>query len=179
MDTLTAEQAAAPDFRRALAELLPELRAFARFLAGGRAEADDLVQDALLRGLASQAQFVPGTSLRAWTFTILRNTYYEQHRRRRRETARIQQGAPVEEAAEGAALTQQEAHADLRDLGRALRTLSPTLREALVLVGAQGLSYEEAATVCQVPAGTMKARVSRARAALAATLDPVKGKASR
>ena len=163
MAPIVDEQGAASEFRDALAGLLPELRAFARFLAGNRAEADDLVQDTVLRGLTSASQFVPGSSLRAWSFTILRNTYYEQYRRRRREAAH--QNLPSGEA--GMVGPAQEASADLGDLVRALAGLPPMLREALILVGAQGMAYEEAAEVCNVPVGTMKARVSRARQALA------------
>ena len=98
------EQATDSDLRAALAQLLPELRAFARFLvAGSRAEADDLVQEALLRMLRALDQFEPGTSLRAWAFTVLRNAFHEQHRRRRRETARIEAAPREPEGARGRA----------------------------------------------------------------------------
>jgi RNA polymerase sigma-70 factor (ECF subfamily) len=169
MDMPVGEQAADTDLRAALAGLLPELRAFARFLAGSRAEADDLVQEALLRMLRALDGFEPGSNLRAWAFTVLRNAFHEQHRRRRREAARIE-AAPRDPDAHAPT---QETPARMRDLARGLATLPPALREALVLVGAQGLSYEEAAAVCRVPVGTMKARVSRARRQLASALDPV------
>ena len=142
--------------------LLPDLRGYARFLARDPARADDLVQDALVRALAAIAQFQTGSSMRAWLFTILRNTFFEQARRRRVERAALDRSGSPEEAVRPA----QGGHLDLADLGRVLFTLPPLLREALVLVGAQGLDYAEAAAICAVPVGTMKARVSRARGEL-------------
>jgi RNA polymerase sigma-70 factor (ECF subfamily) len=148
--------------RLELTVLLPELRGYARFLARGRAEADDLVQDALVRALAALPTLQQGTSLRAWVFTILRNTFYEQARRRRRERNALDVAEPPSHGP-----AEQPGRIELDDLGRALFALPPLWREALVLVGAQGVSYEEAAAICGVPAGTIKARVSRARARLA------------
>ena len=153
--------------RKELIGLLPELRAFARFLVRQRAEADDLVQEAVARALAALAQFQPGTSLRAWLFTILRNAHYEQARRRRTEQRAIEMGPQPDSGGAPA----QQSQAELADLERMLWELPPLLREALVLVGARGLGYEEAALVCQVPVGTMKARVSRARARLAKAIE--------
>jgi len=149
------------DARAELARLLPELRAYSRFLARDRALADDLVQDAVVRALASLAQFQPGTSLKAWLFTILRHAFYEQGRRRRREDAALAAHA------EGAGAALQQHGGEILDVSRMLWTLPPLLREALVLVGAQELTHEEAAAVCGVPPGTMRARVSRARGKLA------------
>jgi RNA polymerase sigma-70 factor (ECF subfamily) len=154
--------------RREVATLLPQLRGLARFLARDRAEADDLVQEAVLRALRGLGQFQPGTSVRAWLFTILRNVFYEQARRRKRERAALERQAAPEAIA-----AHQPHEADLADLARQLRQLPPTLREALVLVGAQELTYEEAAAICAVPVGTMKARVSRARRQLARLADPL------
>ena len=154
------------DPRAELPTLIADLRAYARFLTPQRAEADDLVQDALVRALAALAQFRPGTSLRAWLFVILRNAFYEQARRRRKERAALQRRPPADEAGAPA----QEAQTDIADLQAQLYALTPLLREALVLVGAQGMSYEEAAEICNVPVGTMKARVSRARIQLAKLL---------
>ena len=145
--------------------LLPDLRAFARFLARDRVLADDLVQDALVRALGALHQYQPGTSLKAWVFTILRNGYYEQGRRRSREVAL--DDAPVDAQAPTQAAPDTGSSADVRDLQRLLWQLPPLLREALTLVGAQELSYEEAAVICRVPVGTVKARVSRGRTALA------------
>ena len=153
-----AEHAAST--RRDLALLLPELRAYARFLVRDRSKSDDLVQDTVVRALASIAQFAPDTSLKAWVFTILRNAFFEQARRRKREEAALAR----HNAGGGEAL--QQHHGEIADMSRMLWTLPPLLREALVLVGAQELTHEEAAAVCSVPVGTMRARVSRARARL-------------
>ena len=154
------------DPRSDLIALLPDLRGFARFLSRNPVEADDLVQDALVRALSALPQFQAGTSLRAWTFTILRNTFYEQARRRRTESRAAERQFSVEEALNPA----QHGQMEMADLQRQLFVLSPLLREALVLVGAQGMSYDEAAFVCGVPVGTVKARVSRARKLLATAL---------
>lgn len=151
------------DLRRQVGALLPELRAFARFLARDRSLADDLVQDALVRALGALHQFQPGTSLKAWLFTIQRNAFYEHQRRRKREAVALAEGFDREEGARPA----QDDRAAITDLQQMIWTLPPLLREALILIGAQELTYEEAATVCAVPVGTMKARLSRARVALA------------
>jgi len=155
------------DWRRDVAGLLPELRAFARFLVRAGGEADDLVQETVLRALAASSQYQPGTSVKAWLFTILRNLFYEQQRRKRREVRALSAGLPRDEAVRPA----QHGQTDLADLQILLWQLPPLLREALVLVGAQGLSHEEAAVICAVPVGTMKARVSRARRQLARLAD--------
>ncbi len=163
--------------------LLPELRGYARFLVRRNSEADDLVQESIVRALAALSQYQPGTSLRAWLFTILRNLFYEQARRRRTERSAIERsGAEQSGLQEGATAPSQPGHVALSDLARQLFRLPPLLREALVLVGAQGLSYEEAAVICAVPVGTVKARVSRARAQLArdmasASAEPVRAQA--
>jgi RNA polymerase sigma-70 factor (ECF subfamily) len=159
-----APLAAVPaDLRHQIAALVPDLRAFARFLVQDRAMADDLVQDTIVRAFDALAQFTPGTSLRNWLFTIQRNTLYEQARRRRIEQRVIAQAAPPDDSHAPA----QHDQAALAELQRFLWLLPATLREALVLVGAQGMSYAEAATICNVPEGTMKARVSRGRVQLA------------
>src|SRR6185312_14282142 len=130
--------------RQRLATLLPDLRAFARFLVRDRAEADDLVQAALVRALSALDQFRPGTNMKAWLFTTLRNAFYEQTRRRHVERAALERaGQPDHTAA-----AHQESEAALADLQRLIWKLSPLLREALVLVGAQGLDYDEAAAIC-------------------------------
>ena len=139
--------------------MLPELRAFARFLARDRDVADDIVQDAVVRALGSLHQFQPGTNLKAWLFTIQRNVFYERVRRRKREVAALDERAPGDE---GGSVTPQ----DISDLQKMIWMLPPLLREALILVGAQEMTHEEAAAICGVPVGTMKARLSRARAAL-------------
>lgn len=155
------------DPRTGLVSLLPDLRAYAHFLVRSRAEADDLVQEALGKALAVLPQFDLGSNLRAWVFTILRNRFYERARRRRTERA-----VPVQLLSEhesGAA--EQQDRLVLSDLQRRLFALPPLLREALMLVGARGLAYEEAAQICRVPVGTMKARVSRARMRLARAMQ--------
>ncbi len=151
------------DLHRRMAVLLPELRGFARSLTREAVAADDLVQDTLVRALAARQQFQPDTNLKAWLFTIQRNAFYEQIRRRRRESRVLSERMP--DAA--SALPDAALRGELSDLQRLLFTLPPLLREALVLVGAQELSYEQAAAICAVPVGTVKARVSRARTQLA------------
>ena len=151
------------DPRAGLISLLPELRAYARFLTRGRAEADDLVQDAITNALGALEHFDPHSNLRAWVFTILRNRFYEQARRRRSESAAVVQAV----SQRGPGAPDQHDRLNLSDLERQLYRLPPLLREALMLVGAHGLAYEEAAQICGVPVGTLKARVSRARAQLA------------
>jgi len=151
------------DYHGELVALLPQMRGFARFLVRDRAGADDLVQDAMVRALASGGQFAPGTDLRAWVFAILRNRFRETLRRSRTERRLIDENVHDPDVIE------PEVHwrGDITDLQQAIWRLSPALREAIILVGAQELSYEEAAVICKVPVGTMKARVSRARATLA------------
>ena len=156
-----------PTLRRQIAALVPDLRAFARFLARDRATADDIVQDSIVRALAAIEQFQPGTNLKAWLFTILRNQFYEQGRRRKREASalrsRFDPGLAID--------PEQDARTEITDLQQLIWRLPPLLREALILVGAQELSHEEAAAICNVPVGTMKARLSRARTALANLVD--------
>jgi RNA polymerase sigma factor (sigma-70 family) len=154
------------DFKRDLAAVVPHLRAFARGLCGRADMADDLVQEALLKAWAAQDRFEPGTSMRAWTFVILRNAYLTDMRRNRFR------GEYDENVAERilTAPAGQEEPIHLADLHRALLTLPPERREALLLVGAGGFSYEEAAQICGCAVGTIKSRVGRARAALNAML---------
>ena len=143
-------------------EFLPALRAFARSLTRNRTEADDLVQETLLKALSNIDKFDPGTNLRAWLFTILRNTYYTDVRKRRREN----DGLSVLSQQDTNVGPSQEWSMTLKSLKEALEHLPDDQREALVLVGAAGLSYEEAAEVCGCALGTIKSRVNRARAKL-------------
>lgn len=154
------------DFKRELTDVVPHLRAFARGLCGRPDMADDLVQEALLKAWAAQDRFEPGTSMRAWTFVILRNAYLTDMRRNRFR------GEYDEGVAERilTAPAGQEEPIHLSDMHRALLTLPPERREALLLVGAGGFSYEEAATICDCAVGTIKSRVGRARATLNAML---------
>ena len=158
-----AEKAA---FKRELTEVVPHLRAFARGLCGRPDMADDLVQEALLKAWAAQERFEPGTSMRAWTFVILRNAYLTDMRRNRFR------GEYDEGVAERilTAPAGQEEPIHLSDMHRALLTLPPERREALLLVGAGGFSYEEAANICGCAVGTIKSRVGRARSALTSML---------
>ena len=149
-------------FKRELTDVVPHLRAFARGLCGRPDMADDLVQETLLKAWAAQERFEPGTSMRAWTFVILRNAYLTEMRRNRFR------GEYDETVAERilTAPAGQEEPIHLSDMHRALLTLPPERREALLLVGAGGFSYEEAANICGCAVGTIKSRVGRARAAL-------------
>ena len=149
--------------RAELLAALPHLRAFAISLVGNMEDADDLVQDAVARGLTHIARFEPGTNLQAWLFTILRNLFYSNHRRRRREVEDVD-GSYAERLV---VAPEQGGHLDLADLRTALARLSPEQREAILLVGAEGLTYEEAAEICGVVVGTIKSRVNRARNRLA------------
>ena len=157
--------------RLEITALLPDLRGFARFLVRDRTIADDLVQDGLVRALGALEQFEVGTNLKAWLFTIVRNTFYEGARRRKRETI-VMQGQQSVGRAERPEAESREA---VRDLQNLIWTLPPLLREALILVGAQEMSYEEAALICAVPIGTIKARVSRGRVALAEVMRRADG----
>ena len=153
--------------RQQMMALLPDLRAFARFLVRDPTAADDLVQDTVVRALSAMAQFQPGTNLKAWLFTILRNLFFEQARRRRRERLALSAGLSNDDVLR----PEQADIAEMRDLSRLLWLLPPLQREALVLIGAQELTHDEAARICGVPVGTMKARVSRGRAELARIMD--------
>jgi len=139
--------------------LLPDLRAFARFMCREREAADDLVQNTVLQALDKQAQFQAGTNLKAWLFTIMRNRFYSDLRAQRRRPTPIDESS----AAPLAAVDNPEATLALKELRAALWKLSPEAREALILIGAGGFSYEEAAKLCNCAIGTLKARVSRAR----------------
>jgi RNA polymerase sigma-70 factor (ECF subfamily) len=156
-----------PEFRTALVECIPHLRAFARSLTRDRELADDLVHDAAVRALAAAHQFCPGTNFMAWIFTILRNLYYNEGRKDRSKTV------PFEEAAvtEHSIPPTQEAALEFSDFRRAFWRLGEDHREVLILVGASGLSYEEAAEVCHCAVGTIKSRVSRARRELTRLLS--------
>lgn len=154
-------------FKQELTGVIPHLRAFARGLCGRPDLADDLVQETLLKAWAAQERFEPGTSMRAWTFVILRNAYLTDMRRNRFR------GEYDETVAERTltAPPGQEGPLHLSDMHRALLTLPPERREALLLVGAGGFSYEEAAEICQCAVGTIKSRVGRARAALTRMIE--------
>jgi RNA polymerase sigma-70 factor, ECF subfamily len=145
---------------------LPHLRAFARSLTGERDRADDLVQDAVLRALGAAEQFTPGTNFKAWIFTILRNLYFNEFRRNP-SLFRPLEAADLEMHATSPS---QQAGLEFDDFRRAFNKLPAEQREALVLVGADGFKYEEAAAICGCAVGTIKSRVSRARRDLQAML---------
>ena len=154
-------------FKRDLLDLIPFLRAFARSLCGSPETADDLAQETLVKAWQSRASFEAGTNLKAWLFTILRNQFYSDRRRAWRQTAWDQDAAERIPASDG----DQNWAVDLSDTARALTCLSDEQREALILVGAGGFSYEDAALICNCAVGTVKSRVARARKTLIAILS--------
>ena len=158
--------AADEDFKRELVVLIPHLRAFARSLCGDPTAADDLAQDAMLKAWDARASFQIGTNMKAWTFMILRNQFYSEKRRSWRQSQLDQDVAERTLLA----VDDPEAPIALDELRLALRSLPDEQREALVLVGAGGFAYEEAAEICNCAVGTVKSRVSRARRAVQAAL---------
>ena len=161
-----ASEATPESFRERLVAEIPNLRAFAVSLSGSIQNADDLVQDTLLKAWGHADSFTEGTSIRAWLFTILRNTYYSLYRKRGRE---VQDTDGVYSERVGVAPAQDGA-IDLADFRTALAKLPEEQREVLIMVGASGLSYEETAEICGVAVGTVKSRVNRARTRLAELL---------
>jgi RNA polymerase sigma-70 factor (ECF subfamily) len=156
-----------PSVRDAVLAAVPSLRAFAISLSGNVDRADDLVQETLLRALANIDSFQPGTNMSAWLFTILRNLFRSEYRKRRRE---------VEDGDGSYAETlksqpEQSSRVEFEEFLTALAKLPPDQREALILVGASGFSYEEAAEICGCAVGTIKSRVNRARSRLADLLS--------
>ena len=154
-------------FRDALLAAVPSLRAFAISLSGNVDRADDLVQDTLVRAIANAHRFEPGTNLNAWLFTILRNLFHSEYRKRRREVE-DPDGVYAEQLT---SQPEQGARLDFEDFRSALATLPSEQREALLLVGASGFSYEETAAICGCAVGTVKSRVNRARSRLAQMLN--------
>lgn len=153
MATLSAE------IRDEIIACIPSLRAFAASLAGGGRPADDLVQDALVKAWSNISRFQAGTNMKAWLFTILRNTFYSDCRKRKREVQDVD-GQYSSTLAEPPG---QIGHLDFEDFRDALAQLPDDQREALILICASGFSYEEAAEICECAVGTMKSRVNRAR----------------
>ncbi len=151
------------DFRDALMAEIPNLRAFAISLCGNRDRADDLVQEALLKAWSASDKFTAGTNLRAWLFTILRNFYFSEFRKRKREVEDVDGSYSASLAVPG----EQVARVEFAAFEDALAQLTPDQREVLILIGASGFSYEEAAEICHVAIGTIKSRLNRARARLA------------
>ncbi len=150
------------EFKEQLAQVIPHLRAFGRSVSGNRDLADDLVQETLMKAWAARKRFQAGTNMRAWTFIILRNLFLSQMRRSRFR------GEWDDVVADRilAAPAGQDKQVELGDMQRALLHLPQPQREALILVGAGGFAYEEAAEICGVAVGTIKSRVARGRVAL-------------
>ncbi len=155
------------DPRDELVEHLPALRAFALSLTRNRASADDLVQDAIVKAWQNMDKFKPGTNLRAWLFTILRNLFYSSRRKSKREV-QDSDGAMMATLSEK---PEHDGRLAMADFETAFAKLNDEQREALILVGASGFSYEEAADMCGVAMGTIKSRVNRGRARLVELLD--------
>ncbi len=155
------------DFKRQMVQLIPSLRSFARGLCGSREMADDLAQEAMMRAWAAQDSFTPGTNFRAWMFMIVRNQFYTTVRK----NARVASWDP--EVAERllVAPATQGFHVDVADVEKALQQLPAEQREMLLLIGAGGASYEEAAEIAGCAVGTVKSRLARGRAALAAIIN--------
>jgi RNA polymerase sigma-70 factor (ECF subfamily) len=142
---------------------IPGLRAFAISLCGNADRADDLVQETLIRALSNIASFEPGTNMSAWLITILRNQFRSEYRKRRREV----EDATGSYANRLRALPEQDGHLEISEFHTALSKLPTDQREALILIGALGLSHEEVADICDCAIGTVKSRVNRARRRLA------------
>lgn len=156
-----------PGLKDALVAQIGSLRAFAVSLCGDRERADDLVQETLFKAWNHLDSFKEGTNLKAWLFTILRNTYFSERRKRKREV----EDADGSYAARLSSRAEQHGHMDMRDFQTALAELPDDQREALILVGAAGFSYEEAAEISECAVGTIKSRVNRARTRLGEMLD--------
>ena len=162
-----AQKTLQPSVQDAMLAAVPSLRAFAMSLSGKFDRADDLVQATLLRAIANIHSFTPGTNMSAWLFTILHNQFRSEYRKRRREV----------EDADGGYLDglksppEQYSRLEFKELFAALAKLPLEQREALLLVGASGFSYDDAAAICQTAVGTIKSRVNRARKLLAELLE--------
>ncbi|HEY3696376.1 sigma-70 family RNA polymerase sigma factor [Phenylobacterium sp.] len=154
-------------FQQDLVAMIPQIRAFAHTFTGNRTHAEDLAQESVLRAWANQKTFEPGSNMRAWIFTIVRNQYAGEQRRAWRWSSLDLEAAERTLVANDNPLATLE----LNEVRQALGALSAPSREALILVTAGGLTYEQAATICNCAVGTVKSRVSRAKAALTAVLQ--------
>jgi RNA polymerase sigma-70 factor, ECF subfamily len=150
-----------------LGKLVPNLRAFARSLSGNADQADDLVQETLVKAWKHRASFAPGSNLKAWLFTILRNSFLSERRKRKLEVEDKDGAYAGRVSVHGSQL----GHMDLVDFAKALELLPTEQKEALLLIGAEGFTYEEAALMCGCATGTIKSRVNRARVKLAELLQ--------
>jgi RNA polymerase sigma-70 factor, ECF subfamily len=154
-------------FREQLVALLPSLRAFSRGLCGNRDMADDLAQDTMMRAWAARESYTQGSNFRAWMFMIMRNQFYTTIRKNSRMTSLDPE---VAERVLVVAAAQQNG-INVNDVAKALQKLPPEQREVLLLIGASGVSYEEAAEIIGCAMGTVKSRLARGRTALAALID--------
>ena len=158
---------ALPSMREALVDAIPRLRAFAVALCHDPHQADDLVQETLVKAWNARENFNQGTNLKAWLFTILRNTFFSEHRKRRYQLGY----RDSLDASSQWRHPEQDGHLDMQDFLAALAKLPPDQREALLLVGAEGFSYEEAGAISGCAVGTIKSRVNRARRRLCELLQ--------
>lgn len=156
-----------PETKDELIAAIPNLRAFAISLTGQVDRADDLVQETLVKAWTNIESYQEGTNMRAWLFTILRNAFYSEFRKRRREVQDVDNVYSSNLAVHAG----QDSSMDVRDFESALGKLSDDQREALILIGASGFSYEEAAGIIGCEIGTVKSRVNRARRRLADLLE--------
>lgn len=159
--------AAEGDFSQQLVAVIPHLRAFARSLCGRADLADDLAQEAMAKAWAARDSYLPDSNFKAWVFMILRNHYFSH----RRKMSRVADWDP--EVADNLMVTgeSQSGSVEIAELSRALQTLPAEQREALILVGAGGFSYDEVAKIAGCAEGTIKSRVARARQALAKAIE--------
>lgn len=156
------------EFSDLLEPQIPRLRRYARALTRDADRADDLVQDTLLRALAKQDRWEPGTNLRAWLFTLMHNQYVNDVRRGHRDAGAID----IDDVSAAlVATTDPTASRQLYELERALGQLPTEQREVILLVGLEGLSYEDAAAILALPVGTVRSRLSRGREALRRRLE--------
>lgn len=156
-------------FQDQLSAMVPNLRAFAKSLCGSADGADDLVQETLIKAWRNQSSFAEGSNLKAWLFTILRNSFLSERRKRKLEV----QDVDGQLAGQLGVRASQPSHMDMLDFQKAFTLLPDEQKEALILIGAEGFSYEEAALMCGCAVGTIKSRVNRARNRLAEMLgDP-------
>src|SRR4249919_3339233 len=157
-----------PAFHDLIEEQIPRLRRYARALTRNPERADDLVQDTLLRALAKEHLWQPDTNLRAWLFTLMHNQHVNDVRRRARNGSAVDLDS-ISNALP--ATTDPTASRQLHELERALGQIADEQRQALLLVGMEGMSYEEAAAILNVPVGTVRSRLSRGRDSLRRLLD--------
>lgn len=166
VDKVTERMPVQPSVRDVMLAAIPSLRAFAISLSGSVDRADDLVQETVMRAMASIDSFTPGTNMAAWLFTILRNRFRSEYRKLRREV----EDPDGSYLASLKAAPEQFGRLEFKELVEALAKLPHVQREALLLVAASGFSYDEAAAICGIAVGTIKSRVSRARQLLAELL---------